>query len=663
MNDVGCSVAMPYSDTRNFDNNIWMAHLAQTQGTLFDERFLGKYAGSIMSDPTTALVELVANAWDAYATKVSIVWPEQESKTPFSIKDNGSGMTEAEFSKRWRTLDYDRATYQGTMAEPPEGLGNALPRRVYGHNGRGRHAAFHFSSPYRVITSKDGVRCVFDVSQGTSNPIEIELVEKEEGNFLNGTEIMALGVIGSSLSPDQVRSVLSTRFLLDPSFAVSVDGVAVTFDDVPTGHIKEVMLPVADYGMAKLRVMDSARADRTSKQHGIAWWVNRRLVGEAGWKAFSDRLIDGRTEEAKRFSFVVEADFLTPSEILPDWSGFREDQERWNITKSTVHDQIRKELADLLSAKRTQTRTQIATTHAEKVHSLPKLSQDRWNGMLDELIERCPTLGEAQLEQVMGILANLELAQSQYSLLEKLHQLSPNDFDSWNGLLEEWTLKSAKEALDEIARRLKLIEEIRQKAASSDTDEVQELQPLFGEALWIFGPQFESIEFTSNKGMTKVIRELFKTADTGSRSRPDFVILPDSTVGFYDIPAFDDEHNQCGVDMLVIVELKRPGVPLGHEEKSQVWGYVKELRGKGLISGSTRVTGFLLGDRIAPQESDPLRPSDRTVIRPMLYTAFVGQAEKRMLNLHKRLIDAPFMRKVLEPSVPVQNELTLQDAV
>jgi hypothetical protein len=35
------------------------------QGTFFDSRFLGLYAGPIMSDSTTALVELVANSWDA----------------------------------------------------------------------------------------------------------------------------------------------------------------------------------------------------------------------------------------------------------------------------------------------------------------------------------------------------------------------------------------------------------------------------------------------------------------------------------------------------------------------------------------------------------------------------------------------------------------------
>jgi len=50
-----------------------------SKGTLFEERFLGRYAGSIMSDPTIAIVELVANAWDAYATAGDIQWPDRSA--------------------------------------------------------------------------------------------------------------------------------------------------------------------------------------------------------------------------------------------------------------------------------------------------------------------------------------------------------------------------------------------------------------------------------------------------------------------------------------------------------------------------------------------------------------------------------------------------------
>lgn len=44
----------------------------ETQDLFFETRFLDSYAGSIMTEPATAIVELVANGWDAYATEVEI---------------------------------------------------------------------------------------------------------------------------------------------------------------------------------------------------------------------------------------------------------------------------------------------------------------------------------------------------------------------------------------------------------------------------------------------------------------------------------------------------------------------------------------------------------------------------------------------------------------
>ena len=91
------------------------------QGVLFAERFLDKFVGTaILSDPKVAIMELVANAWDAGATKVEIIWPNRNDGMHFSIEDNGVGMTEGEITRRWRTLAYDRISHQGKFAELPE---------------------------------------------------------------------------------------------------------------------------------------------------------------------------------------------------------------------------------------------------------------------------------------------------------------------------------------------------------------------------------------------------------------------------------------------------------------------------------------------------------------------------------------------------------------
>ncbi|QSR23610.1 ATP-binding protein [Hyphomonas sp. KY3] len=613
------------------------------QGTLFDKRFLGKHAGQIMSDPTTALVELVANAWDAYATKVSISWPSEEAGSPFRILDDGIGMTRNEFQKIWRTLDYNRLETQGPEIDPPPELMNALPRKVYGQNGRGRHAAFLFSSPYLVRTWRDANETTFRVSEGSTQPISVEIVQERSDVDGHGTEIIGERVIPSKLTSEEVRSILSTRFLLDPSFSVSVDEIKVTFEDIPPGAIEVKEVDIPTLGVAELRVIDSQKSDRTTKQHGIAWWVQNRLVGQADWTAFDGKFIDGRTEEARRYSFIVTADFLKPW-VLPDWSDFDKNADQVSTAQDIIHNAIRDTISHLLRARRKETKEKVKQTFRSEVAELPQLSQDRWDNMLDELIEKCPTFGEKQISQVMGLLASMELAESKYSLLDKLSELSPDDVDAWNNILEEWTLRTAKAALDEVRYRLKLIEDIRQKTEDHDTDEVQDLQPLIEKSLWIFGPEYESIEYTSNRGMTTVLKRLFGSQSKGSLNRPDFVVLPDSTVGIYARAKFDSESNEVGSEAVVIVELKRPGVSLGSSEKNQAWKYIKELKSKGYIDDSTKVRAFILGNQIERGEGDERKEGENVVIRPILYATFVSQAEKRMLNLHKKLSDAPFMQ-------------------
>ena len=593
----------------------------------------------------------MANAWDAYATTVHIQWPSSNPVTHFSIRDDGRGMTRAEFELRWRTIDYDRVLHQGQTVLPPPGV-SGPPRAVYGRNGKVRLAGYHFSSPYRVRTWRDGTEATYLVSQGLSDPIKFQQEQVKESVPGHGTEISAAHIAPSHLTPHEVRAVLSTRFLTNPAFRVSVDGVLVTFSDVPGECLTEFDLSVPEYGSIHIMVIDSQRTDRSTKQHGIAWWVNRRLVGQCGWR-LSDHaaVVDGRTELAKRFTFIVQADFLVPA-VLPDWSDFRPDDIGWKATEPIVQAAVRDVINEFTRERRTKTKESVTSTYKNTVKQLPVLTRERWLRFLDQLVEQCPNLVDTQVEQIMGLLANMEVADSQYSLLGKLHSLTPDQIDEWDAILDKWTISTAKIVLDEVERRLRIIEEVRARTSNSDTDEVQELQPLFARALWIFGPQFESIEFTSNQTMNSVIKKLYGGEQKGTSNRADFIITPDSTVGFYSRPAFDTEFNEVGYDTVVIIELKKPGIPIGADQKGQVWKYVTELMDKGYVTETTYVFGWVLGSSIRRAEAQERREGDRVTIRPLLYSAFVGQAEKRMMNLQQKLMDAPFLKQALAELYP-----------
>ena len=65
---------------------------SESQPELFyDDRFWEQYAGhKLISDPVTAIVELVANCWDAGAKKVDIQWPTSVGDA-LEIADDGEG--------------------------------------------------------------------------------------------------------------------------------------------------------------------------------------------------------------------------------------------------------------------------------------------------------------------------------------------------------------------------------------------------------------------------------------------------------------------------------------------------------------------------------------------------------------------------------------------
>ena len=616
------------------------------QHVLFDERFLDRHAGAIITDTAVAMVELVANAWDAYASEVEITWPNQNTGAEFSISDNGKGMTAKMFERRWRKLDYNRATEEGILAEPPIELKNFGPRTTYGRNGRGRHAAFRFSDPYLVRTWRDGTVVTYQVKRGTTQPFDIALIATKEDIGGHGTVISATACKAVGLSADEAREVIGTRFLADPNFKASIDGTRVTFADLSPFRLKEADVPVPPYGDAHLILLDTVKADRTTRQHGIAWHVNNRLVGTPSWVAFDqERILDGRKTEAKRFQAIVQADFLGDA-VQPDWKGFAPESGAWRAAKTAVHAAIQDFMGTFTAERRREAKERVRENLNETVSQLSPAGRDRWNEFVDEVIDSCPSISTEEVQQVAGILGNLELSSSKYGLVQRLHEMKPGDLDALHQILVDWNVRTAKLALDEVQGRLKLIEELDQKLRDVNSDEVSDLQPLFDRSLWVFGPEFESLEFTSNKGMTEVIRRLFGDEEQGSRLRPDYVMLPDGSVGFYSRDSYDDNHEVDGVARVVVAEIKKPGVTISSKQKDQAWRYVKELIQRGLITKATDVTCFVLGSVVDETEAGERKEWDnRVVIRPMTYNVFIKRASARLMGLRDKLKDAPFLKE------------------
>ena len=70
-----------------------------------------------------------------------------------------------------------------------------------------------------------------------------------------------------------------------------------------------------------MTVVDSEKTAAKSQQHGIAFWVSGRLVGQPSWTYGKITFLDGRFKAAKRYTVIIKSDDLI-DDVLPDWSGF-----------------------------------------------------------------------------------------------------------------------------------------------------------------------------------------------------------------------------------------------------------------------------------------------------------------------------------------------------
>ncbi len=236
------------------------------------------------------------------------------------------------------------------------------------------------------------------------------------------------------------------------------------------------------------------------------------------------------------------------------------------------------------------------------------------------------------------------MARFGFTLLEQLAGLKPDDLDALNEILAQWSVQDARIVLGELDHRLKLIERLEQLAEDPSSDELHEIQPLFERGLWIFGPEYESIHFASNSTLLNVIRNLLESKPIkplkNPRRRPDFVVLPDSTIGLYASDAFDPKSSEAnGFDKVLIVELKKGGSRLAIDERRQGEDYAKELRKSGRIQKSTRSIVFVLGMEVDDEVSEDMNEGNTTV-SARSYSVVLRQAHARTFFLREKIKEA-----------------------
>jgi len=635
------------------------------QSSLFEEDYLLRELGQLAHVPHVALTELVANAWDAGATRVDVTLPPTAGLA-LTVEDDGHGMSPDQFRVRWMTLGYNRLKRQGADVEFPSGR-QRRPRKAYGRNGVGRHGLLCFGDEYTVETWRDGTLGTFLVAT-ESGPSPFVLRSQTLGKRSGSGTRVSVKVARNLPDSDEILTVLAARFIHDPEFKVRVNGASRSFSDLD-GKVSERSLSLSDGRAARVIILDSTRQHQSSVHQGVAFWVQRRLVGTPSWTIGQAASFDGRTRFARRYKVIVDTTGFE-SEVEQDWTGFKAGdasrelfamtaQEVARVAQDLAAEVVEESSADALS----QSRSELATLGGGAQREVAEFTK--------AVAQAHPTISPEFLATAVKAVINLERSKSGAALLQKLSSLSADDVSGLDQLLAEWTVKDALRVLDEIDSRLGVIETIRRLSQDPATDELHTLHPLVLRSRWLFGPEFESEEYRSNATLQTVARELFKSQKArfiNDRSRPDIVVLPDrTTVQLTGIEGFDHgDPTLAQMHHVLVIELKKGGFEVTRKEFNQADGYVQDIAASGAIAGRPYICAWVVGDKIASgvAKDKTLQDGERAYarVRATTFGTLVDTANRRLLKLRDALAERygamptdDLLARVL--SLPVQQVL------
>jgi signal transduction histidine kinase len=607
----------------------------------YEDDFLLRDLGAVVQRADIALTELVANAYDAGASKVDIFIPTDYGKQ-LTITDDGVGMTKDQFQQRWMKLRYNRTHHQSEYVEFPANR-QAIKRKAFGRNGIGRHGLLCFNSEYTVETYNNGDCHVIDVStKEKGKPLAVTSFStvKKAGQ---GTKLK-VDVFKHLPSPDYISEVISARFISTPDFHVSVNGKVLHLHEHPgvidTHEIKDNGLNL------KLTLVDSKQNRKDSIYSGTAIWVGGRLVGEPSWRLNGSSILDSRRTFANRYLLVIETDDIR-DEIVEDWSGFKSGAEKVQAIAEHARIYIHKKRTAMRSEEIKETKRGVLAANRSDIEDMSALARNEITAFIDEIINENPDINIDTLHLAVKAAINLEKSRYGQSVLSQLASMEASDIGALDQLLEQWSAHDALVALSEIDHRLKVIEALRQFSSDKQAEELQTIHPLVFKARWLFGPEYESPEYSSNNTLQQTIKQVFgkkvdKSAFVNARKRPDIVVLQDSSVHAQAIEGFEDGLSR--IKQVLLIEVKRGGFPIGRDEVNQADGYVQDIAYSNLMDTTPHVSAFVVGHEIKPKTAKLKEVKDsedeKTVlgtVRAVTYSTLIDTAEHRLFKLRSRL--------------------------
>jgi len=248
---------------------------------------------NLYSNVPAVLAELIANAWDADASRVDVSVKEQDEEKRIIIQDNGCGMDDTDLRQKFLTVGYQRrSTENGDLT-----AGKRRP--VMGRKGIGKLSVLSIAQKVCVCTKKEEkapLAIELDVTsiqeaidkKETYHPPAID-VPQEIVLESSGTAIVLSALkkrVNASLDTYLSQRVARRFSVIDENFQVFVNGAEITLADRNYFGRLEYTLVYGDYNKANFKHAERYTVQREENtvdnagQYSVRGWLG--LVKESG---------------------------------------------------------------------------------------------------------------------------------------------------------------------------------------------------------------------------------------------------------------------------------------------------------------------------------------------------------------------------------------------
>lgn len=594
--------------------------------------------------------ELVANGWDANATRVEILIPSSpldHENSEVTISDDGIGMSDADIRSKYMVTGRDRRDDEGSD-ETPE----PHKRKIMGRKGIGKFSSFGIAKEIEIESVKDGEvsRLVMNYDEmrtrAADRTIEFPALPPT-GTVKKGTKITLRKFMkfrSRRIPIDNLRRGLARRF----SIIGRQNDFEVVINDCPISpkerDLQALLEKDADgkpytWDYADVRI-------KQSEDWKVSGWIgalsgtNRRLDGldrgivlMARGKLVQEPFVfEAVVGQQYALSYIIgelHVEFVDADE---DTIGTNRNALVWDTDANAAlkewgQTEVNKIAREWASKRSEDNRRMLEENdlYLEFNRRANEIGSTRALKLADKLvrqaIDKNPTALFEELEPIIRMCLDFMEFDAFVEIAQDLADADLHDTGAILNLFREWQIVEAREMSRVTEGRITTIKKL-QSLIDQNAMEVPTLRNFLKEFPWVIDPRWSLVddEVTYSKLLRQEFREPPSLQETNRRI--DFLCVREGT-------------------NLVVVEIKRPGLRASMKELAQIEEYVSFMR--DYVSRTTdperkfiSVTGYLLcGDMVDTYQVREKRSNlARAEIYIQLYSDLLATAQR----VHKEFI-------------------------